>query len=323
MAIALPLSLHHHDLAPPTRRELLLMTLTITVGVMVGANLGGSASRPQVSTDEVARTGGPTFSQHGRTAIVTGSSKGIGKGIAIVFAEAGANVLVTSRHLAEAEAVAQEIVQAGGVASAFEGDVSIEADVKRMVSTAVDRYGGIDVVCANAGMMPDQTIATMSEADWDLAFSVNVKGTFLTVKHAIPYLKKSPYGRVVLTSSVTGPITGFPGWAHYGATKAAQLGFMRSAMTELAPSGVTINAVMPGNIMTEGLAVLGDTFLDGVRAAIPLGAIGAVRDVGYACLYFASREAGFVTGTTLVVDGGQVVPETEGFRAKWQATGLA
>ena len=198
----------------------------------------------------------------------------------------------------------------------------VEEDVVRMVAEAVKVFGGIDVVCANAGIMPDDIMSSLSESRWDQTFDVNVKGTFLTVKHAIPHLKSSPFGRVILTSSITGPITGFPGWAHYGATKAAQLGFMRSAAMELAASRITINAVMPGNIMTEGLAALGEEFLDGVREVIPLGEIGNVRDIGYAALYLASKEASFVTGTTLVVDGGQTVPETAAFRDKWASSGL-
>ena len=304
-------------LMPLTRREMVLIALSLAS--MFLTRLGGAGATNAAIAIPAA---GTTFSQAGRTVIVTGSSKGIGKGIAQVFAEAGANVLVTSRHKAEAEASALEIIKAGGVASAFAGDVSVEADVIRMVKAAVATYGGIDVVCANAGVIPDQTIRSISERQWDQAFAVNVKGTFLTVKHAMPYLEKSAFGRVVLTSSITGPITGFPGWSHYGSTKAAQLGFMRSAAMEFAATGITINAVMPGNIMTEGLAVLGEEYLSGVRKVIPLGYIGAVRDIGYACLYLASKEAGFVTGTTIVVDGGQTVPETAGFREKWASAGL-
>ena len=197
------------------------------------------------------------------------------------------------------------------------------AKVKAMIETAVTRYGGVDVVCANAGVIPDTTIGDMDTSAWDQTMAINVKGTFLTVKYALPYLKLSSFGRVVLTSSITGPITGFPGWSHYGASKAAQLGFMRSAAMEMAAYGtVTVNAVMPGNIMTEGLAELGETYLAGVREVIPLGYIGAVRDIGYACLYLASKEAAFVTGTTLVVDGGQTVPETAAFRDKWASSGI-
>ncbi len=119
-------------------------------------------------------------------------------------------------------------------------------------------------------------------------------------------------GRIVLTSSITGPITGDPGWTHYGASKAGQLGFMRTAALELAPRKITINAVMPGNIATEGLDGLGQDYLDKMTESIPLKQLGSVEDIAYAALFFASEEAGFITGQTMVIDGGQVLPESLG-----------
>ena len=123
-------------------------------------------------------------------------------------------------------------------------------------------------------------------------------------------LKKTGQGRIVITSSITGPVTGYPGWTHYGATKAGQLGFMRTACIELAKYGITVNAVMPGNVKTEGLADLGADYEASMAASIPLKRLGSVEDVGNAALYFASREAGYVTGQTIVVDGGQITPES-------------
>ena len=115
---------------------------------------------------------------------------------------------------------------------------------------------------------------------------------------------------MIVTSSITGPITGFPGWSHYGASKAAQLGFVRTAAIELAPKRITVNAVLPGNIMTEGLADLGEDYRRQMAAAIPLGRLGSVADIGYACLFLATDEAAYITGQTIVVDGGQVLPES-------------
>jgi len=117
-------------------------------------------------------------------------------------------------------------------------------------------------------------------------------------------------GRVILTSSITGPITGFPGWTHYGASKAGQLGFMRTAAIELAPRRVTVNAVLPGNIVTEGLAGMGEDYAAGMTAAIPMGRLGTVDEIGYAALFLATDEAAYITGQTIVVDGGQVLPES-------------
>ena len=139
---------------------------------------------------------------------------------------------------------------------------------------------------------------------------VNVKGTFFIVQAALSPLTASGHGRVVVTSSITGPITGYPGWSHYGASKAAQLGFIRTAAMELAPKQITINAVLPGNIVTEGLADLGQEYLDSMASAIPAGRLGTVADIGNAALFFATDEAAYITGQTLVVDGGQVLPES-------------
>jgi 3-oxoacyl-[acyl-carrier protein] reductase len=115
---------------------------------------------------------------------------------------------------------------------------------------------------------------------------------------------------VVVTSSITGPVTGYAGWAHYGASKAGQLGFIRSAALELAPAGVTINAVMPGNIITEGLADLGEEYEQTMAASIPLKRLGSVADIASAVLFFASEQAGYITGQTLIIDGGQTIPES-------------
>ena len=125
----------------------------------------------------------------------------------------------------------------------------------------------------------------------------------------MPYLKKSEHPRVVITASITGPLTGYPGWSHYAASKAGQLGFMRAACLEWAKYGITVNAVLPGNIMTEGLAELGEDYFKSMTASIPIGRMGTVEDVGHAALFLASNEAGFITGQTIVVDGGQTVPE--------------
>ena len=177
------------------------------------------------------------------------------------------------------------------------------------MAEAAKHHGGLDVVCANAGIFPPAKIEEMSDEQWDHVVDTNLKGCFHTVKAAIPYLKKSSQGRVIITSSITGPITGFPGWTHYGATKAGQLGFMRTACVELAKYGITVNAVLPGNIVTEGLEDLGEDYLKTMAASIPLKRLGSVEDVGHAALFLASKEAGYITGQSIIVDGGQIIPE--------------
>ena len=246
----------------------------------------------------------------GRTVLVTGGTKGIGKGIAGVFARAGANVVVNGRSAEAGEAAVRELSGQGGEVAYVGGDVRAAGDCERLAEETAARFGGIDVLCANAGVFPDVKLADLTEDDIDSIFATNVKGCMLTVKACLPYLERSGHGRVILTSSITGPITGFPGWSHYGATKAAQLGFLRTACIELAPRSITINAVLPGNVVSEGLEELGDDYLAAMTAAIPLGRLGRVEEIGAAALFLATDEAGYITGQTIVVDGGQTLPES-------------
>jgi 3-oxoacyl-[acyl-carrier protein] reductase len=246
----------------------------------------------------------------GRAVVVTGATRGIGKGIAAVFAGAGARVVITGRDAAAAEAAAAELAAGGADVSYVLGDVSRREDCEAMAATARHRLGGIDVLCANAGIFPDVPLADMTDGDIDQVLGTNLRGTILSVQACLPALTASLHGRVILTSSITGPITGYPGWAHYGASKAGQLGFMRTAAIELAASGITVNAVLPGNIVTEGLADLGEDYLKQMTASIPLRRLGTVSDIGHAALFLASDEAGYITGQTIVVDGGQVLPES-------------
>jgi len=247
----------------------------------------------------------------GRTVIVTGGSKGIGKGIARVFARAGANLLIAARDEGTLQTAAEDLgKESGGRVETVVGDVSKVADCRLIADTAVERFGGIDVLCANAGIFPEKLLTEMTEADVDEVFACNIKGTMFSVQACLPALEASGHGRVILTSSITGPITGYPGWSHYGASKAAQLGFLRTAAIELAPKRVTVNAVMPGNVMTEGMVELGEEYIRESEAIIPQHRLGSVEDIGYAALFFATDEAGYITGQSLVVDGGQILPES-------------
>ncbi|WP_436697986.1 3-oxoacyl-ACP reductase FabG [Nocardioides sp. BYT-33-1] len=243
----------------------------------------------------------------GRSVVVTGGSKGIGRGIATVFARAGARVLVTGRDEAALQAACAEI---GGATSYAVTDVSSREDCDRMAATAIERHGGIDVLCANAGIFPAARLDAMTAADLHTVMATNLDGTVFAVQACLEALTASGRGRIVVTSSITGPHTGYPGWSHYGASKAAQLGFVRTAALELAPRGITINAVLPGNVATEGLDGLGEDYLAAMAASVPQKRLGSVADIGNAALFFATEEAGYVTGQSLVVDGGQVLPES-------------
>jgi 3-oxoacyl-[acyl-carrier protein] reductase len=246
----------------------------------------------------------------GRTVLVTGGTKGIGKGIATTFMQAGARIAIAGRDPQTGADAVAELGAGGGEVAFIRADVSVADDTERMVAETVERFGSLDVLCANAGVFPAARLEEMTEQDIDAIFATNVKGMMLAIKASIPELARSGHGRVIITSSITGPITGFPGWSHYGATKAAQLGFLRTAAMELAPRGITVNAVLPGNIETEGLDELGPEYRQQMESSIPLGRLGTVAEIGHAALFLASDEAGYITGQTIVLDGGQILPES-------------
>ncbi len=245
-----------------------------------------------------------------KVVVITGASKGIGRGVAKRFAEVGARLLVINRNKKDGDSLVTELTESGCTAYSYAADVSDEKAMMSAAQFAKEKYGSIDVLCVNAGIYPCKKLEELSLADWDLVNDINLKGTFLTVKSFLPLLKQAEYGRVILTSSITGPITGFPGWTHYGATKAGQLGFMRSLALELAPENITVNSILPGNILTEGAEKMGEEHIEQMARWIPLKKLGHVNDIANAALYLASKEAGFITGQTLVIDGGQVLPES-------------
>jgi len=247
-----------------------------------------------------------------KVVIVTGGAKGIGRGISNVFAKEGGKVLVVVRSEDTAKKVVEEIESKGGEASYFIGDVSNEEDMNKMAQTCIDRYGKIDVLCHNAGIFPEKRLEDMTIEDWDLVNNINLKGTFLTVKACLPYMKEENYGKMVITSSITGNKVGNPGLTHYAASKGGVNGFIKSAAIELAKYNITVNGVEPGNIMTEGMgAQLGAEYIKAQEASIPMGKLGEPEDIAYAALFLASDEAKYITGQTITVDGGQILPESK------------
>jgi 3-oxoacyl-[acyl-carrier protein] reductase len=239
-----------------------------------------------------------------QVAIVTGAARGIGRGIASVLAAEGARVVVVDVDAALGEATAAELG-----ATAVSADVTDGASVEAMAARVLEKLGRIDILAANAGAYPFADLNALDEQVWNSVMDLNVGGAVRSVRACLPAMRARGYGRIVLTSSITGPVTGQTGFAHYGASKAAMLGFMRSAAVELARSGITINAVLPGNVSTPGFADTSDEHRQRMLSSIPMGRYGEPEEVGWAVRFLASPEASYITGQTLIVDGGQVLPE--------------
>ncbi len=247
-----------------------------------------------------------------KVAIVTGSAGGIGRSIASIFAVEGAKVLVVDVNSAGGRETVRQIRNQGGEASFLRADMSKRKDVEKMARVTKEMYGAIHILCQNAAIFLPTLLEEMEEETWDKVVSVNMKGAFLTVKACLPIMKAQNYGSIVLTSSITGPKVGFPTLSHYGATKAAIEGFIRTAAIELAKYNITINVVEPGEILTEKMKeVNGEEGVKALVQSIPLRRLGDPKDVAYATLFLASDEARYITGQSIVVDGGILLPESK------------
>ncbi len=248
----------------------------------------------------------------GKVALVIGAARGIGRGVAERFAEEGARVVIADAD-AEVGRAAADALQALFVPC----DISRMEDAERAVEVATRSFGGLDILVQNAGIYPWQLIEETSPEDWDRVMAVNLRGCFLAARAAVVSMKTRGTGRMLFTSSITGPHVTSPGHGHYSATKAGINGFIRAAALEFAGYGITVNGVEPGNILTEGVQQgRSPQFIKSMEEAIPLGRLGSARDVANAFLFLASDEASYITGTTIVVDGGQLLPEGADFRIK-------
>ena len=246
----------------------------------------------------------------GKVALVIGAARGIGRGTAARFVEEGAKLVLADFDADSGKKSADELG-----AAFIATDISNYADAEAAVALALSTYGRLDIVVQNAGIYPWQLIEDTTPDDWDRVMAVNLRGGFNAARAALDPMRGQGSGRILFTSSITGPHVTSPGHGHYGATKAGINGFIRSAALEFSAYGITVNGVEPGNILTEAIQEhRGPAFIKDMESAIPLGRLGSARDVANAFLFLASDEASYITGTTIVVDGGQLLPEGNNFR---------
>ena len=243
----------------------------------------------------------------GKAAVVTGSSRGIGRAIALELSRRGASVVVNYRSSADA---ANEVVDAieseGGQAIAVQADVGDPDQAKQLMQAAIDTFGGLDILVNNAGTTRDQLLMLMSEDDWDVVLRTNLKGVFNCCKAAARKMMRQRSGRIVSVSSVSG-IAGQGGQTNYAASKAGVIGFTKSLAKELGGRGITVNAVAPGFVLTDLTADLSDELKQQAIEATPLGRMGEPEEIAQAVAFLASDSASFITGEVLTVDGGLVM----------------
>ena len=239
-------------------------------------------------------------------AVVTGAGRGIGRAIALKFANEGADVVVVSRTVENSEKVANEIAALGRKAWAFAVDVADSTAVSAAAEKILADCGKVDILVNNAGVTRDGLLMRMSDADWDTVLNTNLKGAFFFTKAFSRAFAKQRSGRIINISSVIGLI-GNAGQCNYAASKAGLIGFTLSVAKELAGRGITVNAIAPGFIETDMTAELNETLKAEILKKIPMGALGQADDIAGAALYLASPSARYVTGQVLTVDGGMVM----------------
>lgn len=243
----------------------------------------------------------------GKTAIVTGGSRGIGRAVALALAEAGASVaIIYAGNTKAAEETKQAVEEKGVQAMAIQCDVSDEKAVADMVKAVKKEWGRVDILVNNAGITRDGLLMIMKEEDWQAVLNTNLNGAFHCTKAVSRLMMKQRSGSIINITSVVGE-TGNAGQANYAAAKAGLIGFTKSVAKELASRNIRCNAVAPGCITTDMTAVLGEEAVDAMVKTIPMGRVAQPEEVAKAVLFLASDDASYITGQTLNVDGGMVM----------------
>ncbi len=243
----------------------------------------------------------------GKIAVVTGASRGIGKAVALELAAQGAEVIINYNGSgARAEEVKREIEEKGGKAEPYQCNVADFGQCLEFISGVMKDFGRIDILVNNAGITRDGLLMKMPEEDFDDVIKVNLKGTFNTIRAVSRQMIKQRSGRIINMSSVVG-LCGNAGQVNYAASKAGIIGITKSAAKELAPRGITVNAIAPGFVDTEMTAVLSDKVKEEARTQIPLGKFGKPEDIAKTAAFLASEEAGYITGQVIQVDGGMAI----------------
>ncbi|MCX5702313.1 MAG: 3-oxoacyl-[acyl-carrier-protein] reductase [Candidatus Omnitrophica bacterium] len=241
-----------------------------------------------------------------KVALITGGAQGIGRDIALAFAKEGADVVIGDINLEKAMRVEQEIMALGRKSLAIELDVTSSVKVEEEVNKILDKFKKVDILVNNAGITKDNLLLRMSDAEWDAVLAVNLKGTFNCTKAASKIMIKQRSGKIINIASIIG-IMGNPGQANYSASKAGIIALTKTTAKELGSRNINVNAVAPGFIQTDMTAKLPEELKEKMRGAIPLGKFGSCADVANACVFLASEESSYITGQTIVVDGGMVM----------------
>ncbi|TWT83553.1 3-oxoacyl-[acyl-carrier-protein] reductase FabG [Planctomycetes bacterium CA13] len=240
-----------------------------------------------------------------QVAIVTGASQGLGKAIAVAMGQNGAKVVCMARNAEKLATTVNEIEAAGGSAEAVSVDVTDRKAAAEAINDVKKKHGRLDILVNNAGITRDKLMRGMSDEEWDDVIATNLTSCFVCCRAAAGIMRKAKYGRIINMSSISGMI-GNPGQANYSASKAGMIGMTRTMSKELVNRGVTVNAISPGFIASEMTKELGDVILDEVKKRIPAKRMGEPEDVAAAALFLASKDAGYISGQTLVVDGGMI-----------------